>query len=147
MIRLPCVPPTRRALSLLLGSLCALALPGGAAAQKDGGKFEGAVWKFEMTPMRGKEEPRRGQFRVAGLKLYQKERRDSPGFDKEAGHKEILADKRTRLVFHDLRANGGKVTGIRGHAVVTFDKFGEWSGRYVDADGSHWHFKCSRVQE
>ncbi|MEX1228977.1 MAG: hypothetical protein WEB58_01980 [Planctomycetaceae bacterium] len=110
-------------------------------------KFEGALWKFELKPVKGRGETRVGRFRVNGKSLYQKESADDSDLEKKVGRKEVLKKGKTRLVFEDLRANRGKYTGINGRVVINFDSAGEWSGRMVDAEGAHWNFKCSRVQE
>ncbi len=116
------------------------------------GQFEGAIWRFSMTPrppLRGRE-PLRGVFRVHNHVLYQKSIRspDAP-FDKEIG-KNHPNGKKTRIEFHDLRAadrNQNFKGGLSGQVLLSFDAFGEWSGRYIDAQGLHWDFKCTRVQE
>lgn len=128
--------------ALLLGLLVCHA---SSAQEQD--LFEGALWKFEMAPLKKGEETRSGRFRVSGKNLFQKEKRDSPNLDKVVGRKDVLARKRTRLMIEDLRSNNGKFSGMKGTVVLNMDRLGEWSGRMVDSDGAHWDFKCSRVQE
>lgn len=129
-------------LSLGLGLLAGVAsLPTRAEDQ-----FEGAVWKFGMTSKTGKAK-RRGAFRVNGRYLYQKKAEDDTDWTLKVGYKAAGKKGKTRLVFEGLGVNGGAFPAMNGRAVVEIDKAGEWSGRLVDSDGTHWTFRCSRVQE
>jgi hypothetical protein len=124
----------------------------------DGGQFDGALWTFEMVPHDKHLEKRNGMFRVEGMDLFQKSDIDKPGFDRKVGRKtqikapknkkgKIVGPERTTLEFSDLQSNGRKYTGIKGKVEITKQKFGEWSGRFIDGNGLHWNFKCSRKQE
>lgn len=117
----------------------------------DNDKVDGAIWKFEMTPVKKRgAETLRGQFRVQGKFLYQKTTPKSKEFDKKIGEKTSTKGKTTRLQIDDLRARAkesGLHSGIKGKLVLDMDERGKWSGPFVDSEGSHWDFKCERFQE
>lgn len=124
----------------------------------DGGKFDGALWSFQMIPNDKNLEKRTGMFRVNGNDIYQRSSMEKPGFDRKVGTKTITKaprNKKGKLVgpettvieFSDLQSNGQKHTGMKGKVILTKNKLGEWSGRYIDGEGLHWQFKCSRKQE
>lgn len=124
----------------------------------DGGKFDGALWTFQMIPHDKKLEKRSGMFRVNGLDLYQRSDMNKPGFDRKVGQKvhhkaqrnkqgKIVGKERTTIQFTDLQSDGRKYTGMNGTVEIIKSKPGEWSGRFVDSNGLHWDFKCSRKQE
>jgi hypothetical protein len=118
-------------------------------AKKDAGKFDGAVWTFQMTPKVPGLQPLRGAFRVSNHVLYQKETPEDPDFTKQVGKNHPRGSK-TRVEFKDLRAfvrKGVVHEGLSGNVLLTIDRFGEWSGTFIDSQGRHWGFKCSRVQE
>ncbi len=138
---------TPRALPLLT---CLLALAGGAeASPSEGDKFEGAVWKFTMTPKTRGLKILKGQFRVSNNRLFQKTMPSSTDFDKLVGTN-APRGKKTTITFADLRAadkNKNWHHGIKGKVLLTMDRFGKWSGRLIDSQGRHWAFGCTRVQE
>jgi len=124
----------------------------------DGGKFDGALWSFSMIPNDRNLEKRTGMFRIHGNDIYQRSSMDKPGFDRKAGTKtmvkavrnkkgKIVGPQTTTIEFFDLQSNGLKYKGMKGKVILTQKKLGEWSGRFIDADGLHWEFKCSRKQE
>lgn len=124
----------------------------------DGGKFDGALWSFTMIPKDKNHEKRTGMFRINGNDLFQRSSMEKPGFDRKMGMKtsvkavrnkkgKIVGPQTTTLEFFDLQSNGLKYTGMKGKVVLKQNKLGEWSGRFVDAEGLHWEFKCSRKQE
>lgn len=124
----------------------------------DGGKFDGAIWTFQMIPHDKNLEKRSGMFRVNGLDLYQRSDMNKPGFDRKVGQKvhyaaqrnregKVVGKERTTVKFTDLQSDGRKYTGMSGTLEVTKSKPGEWSGRFVDGNGLHWDFRCSRKQE
>lgn len=124
----------------------------------DGGKFDGALWTFQMTPHDKNMGTRSGMFRVNGVDLYQRFDMTKPGFDRKVGQKthikaqrnkkgKIVGKERTTIQFTDLQSDGRKFTGMSGTLEVTKSKAGEWSGRFVDSNGLHWDFKCARKQE
>ena len=131
---------------------------GFAQQGSDGGKFDGALWTFQMTPHDRNIGTRSGMFRVNGVDLYQRSDMTKPGFDRKVGQKthikaqrnkkgKIVGKERTTVQFTDLQSDGRKFTGMSGTLEVTKSKPGEWAGRFVDSNGLHWDFKCSRKQE
>jgi len=146
-----------------VGLVCTAALLSGivgasAASADDKDKFDGAIWNFTMTPKRGGLglEPLKGGFRVFNHVLYQrskppreKKEANRDDFDKVVG-KNHPQGKRTRVEMKDFRAFDKNMTwhsGLKGSVLLTIDRFGEWSGTFVDSEGRHWDFKCTRVQE
>lgn len=113
-------------------------------------KFEGAIWRFKMTPKQRGLRPLGGIFRVSNSLLFQKHKRRDSGFKKEIG-RNYPGGRRARIEFKDLRAfaDNGKVqvNGIKGTARLTMDSVGNWSGLFTDGKGRNWDFKCERVQE
>jgi hypothetical protein len=147
---------TRRAsppflISVMIGVVALSGIAGISAVQaQSGDKFDGAVWSFNMTPKRPGPEPLRGQFRVSNNVLYQRSQpsRTAP-YDKVIG-KNFPNGKRTRVEMEDFRAadkNRSWHGGMKGKILLTMDRPGEWSGTFVDAEGRHWSFQCTRVQE
>lgn len=137
--------------AVAVGLLISLAAADCRAEGRDGGDFEGAVWRFEMTPKgsRGGGAPLAGRYRVAKHVLYQKRDRQDKDFSKRVGTNRP-SGKRTKVEFDGLRAadkDGAFREGIGGTALLTMDRFGEWSGTLVDGDGRHWDFRCTRVKE
>mgnify|MGYP001002968559 CR=1 FL=1 len=115
----------------------------------DGGKFDGAVWQFTMKPKTGNAKAMRGRFRVNQDVIYQKATPADPTFSKKIGMNHPRYPK-TKIEVTDLRAldEAGKLhRQIKGTAHLSIDKRGEWSGEFVDADGVHWEFQCTRTQE
>ncbi|MFN7877998.1 MAG: hypothetical protein ACK5PB_21945 [Pirellula sp.] len=128
------------------------------SSAQDGGKVHGALWTFVMTPHDKKLSNRSGMFRVYGTQIYQRSDLNKPGFNKKVGSKtqiqakrnkkgKIIGQEKTTIQFTDLQSDGGRHTGMSGTVEVIKSRFGEWSGRYIDQDGLHWDFKCSRKQE
>lgn len=124
----------------------------------EGGKFDGALWSFSMIPKDKNLEKRTGMFRINGNDLFQRSSMEKPSFDRKMGMKtsvkavrnkkgKIVGPQTTTLEFFDLQSNGLKYAGMKGKVVLTQNKLGEWSGRFIDAEGLHWEFKCSRKQE
>ncbi len=145
--------------SLFIALFCCTLMPRLASAQgDDGGKFDGAIWTFSMVPHDKNLEKRNGQFRVHGNDLYQRTNIEELGKDRKIGRKtqvkavrnkkgKIVGPEHTTIEFFDLQSNNAKYTGMKGKVVLKKNKQGEWSGRFVDQDGLHWNFKCSRKQE
>lgn len=133
----------------------AVALPHSAAAQDDIGSWDGALWRFELTPRPGNRHKGNlvGRFRVAGLKIYQSEGRDDKELTKEVGESVPGPGKRptkTTVTVEDFRARNDKkelVKGIKGIArLERIDKDNN-RGEFIDKDGFKWTMKCIRVQE
>lgn len=151
--------PCTRSLVIVASFFCVnwLATPANAQGD-DGGKFDGAIWNFTMTP-RDKNLPKReGMFRVHAYDIYQRTDLDKPGFDRKVGRKtdikaprnkkgKVIGRDQTTIEFFDLQSNNRQYTGMKGKAEIRKDKQGHWSGYYVDSDGLNWDFKCSRKQE
>ncbi len=141
---------------------------GRSALAQRGDSFEGAVWRFSMTPKVRQKEKMGGVFRVNNYEVFQKEKPDDEAFSKQVGKIEPNG-KKTRIEFHDakafegrpgsgpsakpgsgdggLGAGRGRRTELKGTAALKMEKFGEWSGLFIDSEGNHWDFKCSRIQE
>lgn len=128
----------------------AVGLPAALRAQ-DGGRFDGAVWKFKMKLKAGKGDGLKGAFRVSDDVLFQKDKPGDPELKKEVGTNHPADMKHTVMKFTDLRAFAGTnrrlVQGISGAVRLHMDKPGEWSGEMVDGNGRHWKFECVRVAE
>lgn len=101
----------------------------------DGGAFDGAVWRFKMTPKTPGLKPVAGRYRVEGKILYQK----------------VAAQRgKVKVDFTDFRTFGGRdtpPTHIKGTALLSLDRFGHWSGTFIDGEGRHWDFQCERIRE
>ena len=131
--------------------LAGLAILTGTASVSadDKDQFEGALWRFTLTPKTRGLEPLKGHYRVSDHVFYQTTKPKTRDFDKVVG-KNHPAGRKTRSEFHDLRAfaeDRQLHRGIKGTAHLEMEEFGEWSGRFVDSEGRHWAFRCSRVQE
>lgn len=133
-----------------------------SAHAEDLGMFEGAVWRFKLTPKNQQLTTMAGLFRVHNGVLYQK---SSPGPDAEekvVGSETLIkrrnkeGSRLTRLNFTDLHARsekkdfkGNRVPqpGIKGTVLMHQDRFGKWTGAFIAEDGRHWNFSCQRVRE
>ena len=137
--------------STFLFVLAGLAILTGAASVSadEQDQFEGAIWRFTMTPKVRGLETLKGQYRVSDHVFYQNTKPKTREFDKAVG-KNHPSGRKTESVFTDLRAfsKDRKLHGgIRGTAHLEMLEFGEWSGRFIDSEGRHWDFRCSRVRE
>lgn len=130
--------------------MAAVVLSSSWALAQDGDKFDGAIWIFTMKSKGRNSQTLKGRFRVSDDVLYQQaERGRETPFDKEVG-KNYPNGKRTRIEMSDLRAgdaNRSIHSGLKGKALLNMDRGGEWSGTFIDGEGHHWDFQCSRVQE
>lgn len=152
-----------RPLTLALLMISVASFTASDARAEDLGAFEGAIWRFTMTPKNPNLGELSGAFRVNNKVIYQKV---TPGPDnheeKVAGNEIHVGGKtrngspRTRLNFTDLRAFtpkknvNGKHTpteGIQGSVFMKMEKPGHWSGLLIAGDGRHWKFTCHRVRE
>lgn len=144
-----------RSWPVVLGlGLLLLGLAGGVCRGegKDGGEFDGAVWKFQLTPKPagGDRVPLSGRYRIAENVLYQRRDDDDKEFSKKVGKNKPNGATKTKVEFTDLRAvakGGAAREGIKGTATLTKERHGEWSGTFVDGDGDRWEFHCSRYKE
>lgn len=134
-------------ISLGVAGLFAICLSCAATLAEDRGKVEGAVWQYEMSPVKRGAESRKGRFRINGTEIFQPRDMkpvkvgailDKPKDKPEKGDK-------VRVQFDALRGSDRKALNCKGQ--ITFNSFGEVEGRLIDADGVHWNFKASRVQE
>ena len=133
---------------IVLAGLAILTCTASVSAD-DQDQFEGALWRFTMTPKTRGLEPLKGQYRVSDHVFYQTTKPKTRDFDKVVG-KNHPAGRKTKSEFHDLRAfteDRQLHRGIKGTANLEMEEFGEWSGRFIDSEGRHWDFRCSRVQE
>lgn len=120
------------------------------AQRRGGGDFNGAVWKFTLTPKVAGPGQLRGHFRVSNHVLYQKANIKDPDYTKHVGKDNAGRRGCTRVEFTDLRAldkRGVPHEGFKGTALLKGERFGHWSGSFVDSQGRHWSVKCTRVQE
>ncbi len=136
---------------LLVSGLLAMPVlnPGEVRAQgADGGKFDGAVWRFTLKPKAPKLSELNGAYRVANDVLYQQEKRGDPDYTQVVGRNYPRRNK-TRTVFSELRAvdSQRRVHKVEGTAALSFDKRGHWSGEFIDGEGRHWDITVVRVQE
>lgn len=151
------LPSTARLFFVAMALITAEATTGSAVFAQAGGEFEGAVWRFSMTPKAKTDEPMRGLFRVADSEIFIKEKAKDKKFSKHVG-KAVFNSKTsaTKIVFEEMRVfHRGEEKGkearefdpISGTASVKMDEKGEWSGRFTDSAGHNWEFRCTRVKE
>ncbi len=155
-----------RSLSLACLVTCFLLGTASNVQADEFGIFEGAVWRFSMTPKNPNLGDLTGGFRVNQGVIYQKvtpSPRPEPNAESKVVGKETYVGsrnrngaKRTRLDFTDLRAFSPKkgfngkhaaTEGIKGTVLMKMDKPGTWSGVLIAEDGRHWKFSCVRVRE
>lgn len=120
------------------------------AQGKDGGEFDGAVWRFTLTPKVAGPGQLRGHFRVSNHVLYQKADIKDPNYTKQVGKDNPQRRAHTRVEFTDLRAldkRGVPHSGFKGTVLLKGERFGHWSGSFIDSQGRHWNIQCTRVQE
>ncbi|MEZ6042454.1 MAG: hypothetical protein R3C20_18290 [Planctomycetaceae bacterium] len=115
--------------------------------------FDGAVWRFSIENRSGKAQRYRGTYRISNGRVFQKETPSDDAMSKRVGMN-YPKDRKTRTVLKDFRvfphsepASPGNELRITGVAYLSMDRPGEWSGRFVDSQGRHWKWRCSRVQE
>lgn len=129
---------------------------------EDLGAFEGAVWRFSLTPKNPQIQELRGVFRVHDGVIYQWVDPKVRDTEKVAGSETAVRTpgapkaKRTRLEFTNLRAFSVKRTpggerdftsGMQGTVLMRMEKPGKWSGAFIAKDGRHWKFSCMRIRE
>lgn len=118
----------------------------------DADKFDGAVWRYTLTPKTKGLLALKGRYRVSGQYLYQKKSPDDEVLKKVVGKKVAAKQGKVRVEFDDFRgytdrAGGSPPTQIKGSALLSYDRFGNWSGTFIDGDGRHWDFVCERIRE
>lgn len=123
------------------------------AALQDDDQFDGAVWRFVMKPKFKGESESKGGFRVLNNELFQKETPKDEEFSKKIGTNHPNGD-RTVMKLKEFRyfaisddPSPKTAKQISGRVLLKRERFGEWSGRFIDEHGRHWEFKCSRVAE
>ncbi len=118
----------------------------GSQAQ-DGGKVEGAIWKYEMHQIGKPDVKRTGAFRIHGEDIFQPRERKATKIGTIIGkpmEKPQKGDK-VQITFSALRGRDRNELKCKGR--VTLISFGKVRGRLVDSEGTHWAFKADRVQE
>jgi len=148
-----CLFQGSRVFFVVVAALMLNLLSASEACGQAGDEFEGAVWRFSMTPKVRGDGVLRGEFRVSDGKIFQNESREDERFERPAGQN-FPGGKTTRTVFKKLFAtrkedeqSQRKRVELSGTAMLNFDEPGEWSGRFVDGEGHRWDFKCSRIKE
>lgn len=135
---------------LMWASLCfAIISSTASVAADEQDQFDGAIWTFKLTPKTRGLEELKGRYRVSDDVFYQNSKPKSREFDKVVG-KNHPTGRKTKSVFTDLRAFDADRqlhSGLKGTAHLEMEEFGEWSGRFIDSEGRHWDFQCSRVRE
>ncbi len=136
-----------RTCTLGITSVAALCLIGVAASGEDGGKVQGAIWKYEMTRVADGGKARTGAFRIDGTDIYQPRDKKPTKIGTIGGKKDQIPKKGDKVVvdFNALRGSDNKELKCKGP--VIWNSLGEVEGRLIDSDGVHWSFKSSRVQE
>ena len=136
----------------LLHSVC-----GSKVFAQAGDTVDGAVWRFKITPKFPLQEPVFGQYRISNYQIFIKDDPKDKEFTREVG--KATPNRRTKVttvVFKELRVFEKSEKGSRpriskavtaGGAKVKMDEVFEWSGLFIDSEGRHWDFKCSRVKE
>lgn len=136
-----------RIYSIGLSLLVAWCLTLVTANAEDGGKVAGAIWKYEMSQVSGRGQSRTGAFRIDGTDIYQPRDKKPTKIGTIGGKKNQVPKKGDKVTvdFESLRGSDDKELKCKGP--VTWNSLGEVEGRLIDADGVHWNFKSSRVQE
>ncbi|TWU50661.1 hypothetical protein Poly51_39540 [Rubripirellula tenax] len=111
-------------------------------------QFEGAVWKFKITPKN--IEPLLGRYRINDHVLYQREVLSGSDYSKKVGTNHPKGQK-TMTVFTDMRGftqNTRKVIeGLRGTAHLELQEYGRWTGT-IKLDGKpEMKMECIRILE
>lgn len=112
----------------------------------DGGKFEGALWRYTISSVGMKDDVRDGAFRIEGKKIFQPHDGkptevgtiNAPKFVPKKGEK-------IPVTFEKLRSKNGNMLALKGE--IEFIEFGEVKGRLIDGEGRHWNFRATRFQE
>lgn len=130
-----------------IAMLLLLVLTTNAAQAQD--TIDGAIWRFTMKPKTQGLQILKGQFRVSNHVLFQKEKPEQNDFNKQIGVNKPNKDK-TVMTLTDLRAMDKKRNwhnGFKGKVLLRNERFGFWTGRFIDSQGRHWDFTCSRIQD
>jgi len=122
-----------------------------------GDTLDGAVWRFKITPKFPRQEAVFGQYRISDYRIFIKDDPKDKEFTREVGKATPHPrTKVTTVVFKELRVFEKSEDGSRprvskavtaGGAKVKMDEPFEWSGLFIDSEGRHWDFKCSRIKE
>jgi hypothetical protein len=145
---------SRRWLLALACSSSLLAFPGAAQPQDDKGEWDGALWRFVLTPIDGNPHKGvlKGRFRVEKLKLYQGESGDDKEMTKLVGESNPgprAKPTHTKVTLEDFRARnseGKVVKGLKGVARLERDDRDHNHGKFIGEKGRHWEMKCTRIQ-
>ncbi len=111
-------------------------------------QFEGAVWKFKITPKN--IEPLVGRYRINDHSLYQREVLRGSDYSKKVGTN-FPKGQKTMTVFTDMRGftqNTRRVIeGLRGTAHLELQEYGHWTGT-IKLDGKpEMKMECIRILE
>ena len=107
--------------------VAAVTWPDRSPAAEDGGKFDGALWRYSATRVMG-NDVREGAFRISGKEKFLPKKGD-----------------KIPVTFTRLRSKGGEVLALKGR--IEWIELGEVRGRLIDSDGAHWNFRATRFQE
>lgn len=119
-------------------------------AQDGVGTVDGAIWRFSMEPL-GQGQKMGGMFRVKNNGVFQKDKEDDKVWKRSVGMNHPKDKSKTRMVFTGLKTGAPKKgvieENLKGVAMLEFQEFGHWKGRFIAEDGRHYRFSCTRVQE
>lgn len=115
---------------------------------QDGGAVDGAIWTIVLTSKQTDGERLRAAYRVKSNVLYQKENPPEGDFTVAVGQN-FPRGKRTLAKFDRLVLWNGRLekTTLKGQALLSIERYGEWSGTFIDSSGKHWECRVRRVQE
>lgn len=125
--------------------VAAVTWPDRSPAAEDGGKFDGALWRYSATRVMG-NDVREGAFRISGKEMFQPHE-GKPTVVGTIDEKKFLPKKGDKIpvTFTRLRSKGGEVLALKGR--IEWIELGEVRGRLIDSDGAHWNFRATRFQE
>jgi len=115
---------------------------------QDSGKVDGAIWTIQLTAKTPGRQRLRGAYRINSHVIFQKENPPEGDFVIEVG-KNFPRGGKTRTKFESLvlRSESLEKVTLQGTALLSVDRFGEWSGTLIDSSGRHWDCRVRRVQE
>jgi hypothetical protein len=129
---------------VVAGALSGFGLGQSSTEAQDGDAVEGAIWRFTITRVAGKQE-RHGRFRILGTEIFQRRMGEE---DVVVGTIEgKFEPPRNEVVvnFTKLQSRGAQPIALKGRLKRT--DAGVAEGRLVDGNGFHWQFKAERIIE